>query len=155
MLVSRKTYRSEQAFSNHVQSKKHKELELKAEELHNLPKAAAVAAVSNGRLLEDEDDDAMSDNHSHVSRMEHIEEPDKDCLFCRQHSLDMEGNLNHMEVAHGFFLPDPDYLQDTAGFLQHLTNKLVEEHLCLYCNGRGKEYRSLEAVRAHMVSLVT
>jgi pre-60S factor REI1 len=154
MCMSRKTYRSEQAFTNHVQSKKHKELELRAEELHSLPKEAIVAAVSNGRLLEDEDDDAMSDNHSYASRLEHIEEPDKDCLFCRHHALDMGANLKHMQISHGFFLPDPDYLKDTTGFLHHLTNKLVQEHLCLYCNGRGKDYRSLEAVRAHMVSVL-
>ncbi|KAH8549515.1 C2H2 type zinc-finger-domain-containing protein [Umbelopsis sp. PMI_123] len=147
-ILCQKTYRSEQAFTNHVQSKKHKEMELKADELHKLPQSST--AVNNGRLLED-DDDSVSDIHSQASRIEHIDDPEKDCLFCRHHALEIEENLKHMEKAHGFFVPDPDYLKDTSGLLHHLTNKLVQEHLCLYCNGRGREYRSLEAVRAHMI----
>lgn len=133
-----------------MQSKKHKELEQKAELLQDLPKEMLNA--SKGRLLEDYDDESMSDNFSHASRMEVIEEPDKDCLFCIHHANDIDGNLRHMKANHGFFLPDPDFLKDTSALLHHLTNKLVHEHLCLYCNGRGKTYRSLEAVRAHMVS---
>ncbi|KAG2189423.1 hypothetical protein INT44_004565 [Umbelopsis vinacea] len=148
-VLCQKTYRSEQAFTNHVQSKKHKDTELKAEQMHEMPQSTLI--VNNGRLLQDEDDESVSDIHSQASRIEHIDEPDKDCLFCRHHALEMDDNLKHMEKAHGFFLPDPDYLKDASGFLQHLTNKLVQEHLCLYCNGRGREYRSLEAVRAHML----
>ncbi|KAJ2962913.1 hypothetical protein NQZ79_g1984 [Umbelopsis isabellina] len=148
-ILCQKTYRSEQAFTNHVQSKKHKELEQKAELLQDLPKEMLTA--SKGRLLEDYDDESMSDNFSHASRLEVIEEPDKDCLFCIHHSNDIDGNLRHMKANHGFFLPDPEFLKDASGLLHHLTNKLVQEHMCLYCNGRGKAYRSLEAVRAHMI----
>lgn len=57
-----------------------------------------------------------------------------------------------MTIAHSFFIPDIEYLVDIKGLIKYLGEKISIGNVCLYCNGRGRELRSLEAVRAHMVS---
>lgn len=77
--------------------------------------------------------------------------PDSDCLFCTHQSSSMEENLEHMTEQHSFFIPDIEFLQNMNGFLQYLADKISVQSTCLYCNGKGKGFHSLEAVRTHMV----
>ena len=95
-----------------------------------------------------------------------------DCLFCTTRSDSLPANLEHMSVSHGFFIPDADYLVDLEGLLRYLGEKIAIGNICIYCYGRkngiartnlggdtdegeretiGREFRSLEATRAHMV----
>jgi pre-60S factor REI1 len=74
-----------------------------------------------------------------------------DCLFCAHASSSLEENLLHMSGTHSFFVPDTDYLVDAPGLLAYLGEKVAVGNVCLYCNGRGREFRTLDAVRKHMV----
>jgi len=74
-------------------------------------------------------------------------------LFCQQISKDLERNLEHMTMEHGFFLPDLEYLKDIQGLIKYLGEKIAVGHTCLYCNGKGRGFYSLEAVQGHMRSL--
>lgn len=74
-----------------------------------------------------------------------------DCLFCSHTSIDINTNLQHMSKCHGFFLPDIEYLKDLEGLVSYLLNKIQNDNLCLYCNGRGREWQSAAAARAHMM----
>jgi len=95
-----------------------------------------------------------------------------DCLFCTTRSESLPANLEHMSVFHGFFIPDADYLVDLEGLTRYLGEKIAVGNVCIYCYGRkrgiartnpsgdadegekdtvGREFRSLEATRAHMV----
>ena len=56
-----------------------------------------------------------------------------------------------MSAAHSFFIPDADYLVDIAGLIDYLAEKIAEAHICIYCNGKGRELHSLDAVRKHML----
>ena len=56
-----------------------------------------------------------------------------------------------MAKAHSFFIPDAEFLVDAPGLLQYLGDKISVANVCIYCNGKGKSFHSLEAVRAHMV----
>merc|ERR1711916_39142 len=60
------------------------------------------------------------------------------------------GNLKHMSRFHSFFIPDIEYLKDVEGLMKHLCDKVAIGKICLYCNGRGKTFHSLEAIQAHM-----
>lgn len=142
----RKSYFSENAFSNHLLSKKHKDLEFNADQ-EPLP-SPVIAHKKNGRLFSDTEED--TDTDSVVSS-----HPDPDlrqecCMFCNIDNGDFDTNLKHMSLVHGFFLPDIEYLDDPCGLVDYLAEK-VDNCICLYCNGRGKEYKSREAVRKHMV----
>ncbi|KAJ2547274.1 pre-60S factor rei1, partial [Coemansia sp. RSA 1933] len=78
-------------------------------------------------------------------------DPDSDCLFCMHKSDSLESNIDHMTVAHSFFVPDLEYLVDLRGLIKYLADKLSVANVCLYCNGRGRMLQSLEAVRRHML----
>lgn len=73
------------------------------------------------------------------------------CLFCSQQSSSLEDNLTHMSTAHSFFIPDADYLIDLPGLISYLGEKIAVGNVCIYCNGKGREFRTLDAVRKHMV----
>lgn len=74
-----------------------------------------------------------------------------DCLFCANIARDTEENIDHMAKAHSFFIPDAEFLVDAPGLLQYLGDKISVANVCIYCNGKGKSFHSLEAVRAHMI----
>ncbi|CAK9210466.1 unnamed protein product [Sphagnum troendelagicum] len=74
------------------------------------------------------------------------------CFFCDAKSADgsIEGCVEHMHKVHGFFIPDSEYLKDPRGMLSYLGLKVVRGFMCVYCDDRGKQFQSLEAVRKHM-----
>ncbi|KAI0769307.1 C2H2 type zinc-finger-domain-containing protein [Trametes elegans] len=73
------------------------------------------------------------------------------CLFCNHAAPTLEENLTHMSVAHSFFIPDAEYLVDLPGLITYLGEKIAVGNTCIYCSGRGREFRTLEAVRKHML----
>lgn len=56
-----------------------------------------------------------------------------------------------MSQVHSFFVPDADYLVDLPGLITYLGEKIAVGNICIYCNEKGREFRTLEAVRKHMV----
>jgi pre-60S factor REI1 len=73
-----------------------------------------------------------------------------ECLFCPLVSESMEESVQHMSSAHGFFIPDLDYLVDLKGMVQYLCYKVGEERCCLYCQ-TSRVFYSIEAIQHHMV----
>ena len=73
------------------------------------------------------------------------------CLFCAHVSSSLEDNLTHMSSKHSFFIPDAEYLVDPSGLVAYLGEKLAVDNVCIYCNGKGREFHTLDAVRKHMV----
>lgn len=73
------------------------------------------------------------------------------CLFCARVSSSLEDNLTHMSGEHSFFIPDAEYLVDIAGLVAYLGEKIAVGNVCIYCNGKGREFRTLDAVRKHML----
>lgn len=56
-----------------------------------------------------------------------------------------------MTKEHSFFIPDIEYLQDLEGLVKYLGEKVSVGTTCLFCNGKGKAFTSLEGVQTHMV----
>ncbi|KAI9250591.1 C2H2 type zinc-finger-domain-containing protein [Phascolomyces articulosus] len=153
----RKSYYSENGYHNHMQSKKHREMEIKNEILgsHDYPRNYPT---SGGRqrqpqqlapLFSDQSD--QSDLEDDIKPINTLNDPLRLCLFCSFPNSDFDGNMDHMTKIHGFFLPDDEYLHDKKGLIAYLSDKIEHEHFCLYCNGRGKEWKSAQAARAHML----
>eukprot|EP00250_Pteridium_aquilinum_P004005 c14259_g1_i1 orf=498-1742(-) len=84
----------------------------------------------------------------------HVENWDANqCFFCNiVPDGTVGGCVEHMHKQHGFFIPDAEYLKDPQGLLNYLGMKVTKDLMCLYCEDRGKQFSSLEAVRKHMVS---
>jgi hypothetical protein len=73
----------------------------------------------------------------------------KTCLFCSFVAEDLQSNLKHMMVTHGFFIPDMEHVKSFEGLLTYLHRKVRELLICLYCNS-GYSFRSVSAVQQHM-----
>lgn len=73
------------------------------------------------------------------------------CLFCFFEAEALEDNLVHMSQVHSFFIPDADYLVDISGLITYLGEKIAVGNVCIFCNDKGREFRSIEAVRKHMI----
>jgi len=75
---------------------------------------------------------------------------EEECIFCNFKNSDFDSNLIHMSTNHGFFIPDIEYLKDVKGLIKYLGEKISVGNICIYCNGKGKTFHSLEAVQSHM-----
>lgn len=174
--VCNKVYTTEGAYRSHINSRKHKENEVKAaqralrpptpkEELIQVDDVPSISpdtqipvAVVTGKMAAvtlTVDADATEDDVSRTieekiaaarSRLQPTQ-----CLFCPHNSDSLEANISHMSIAHSFFIPDTEYLVDLTGLITYLGEKIAVGNICIYCNGKGREFRTLEAVRKHMV----
>lgn len=78
--------------------------------------------------------------------------PATTCLFCpvKSHRTfdTIDENVEHMFKAHGLYIPERKYLNDLAGLLIYLGEKIGLGNCCLSCSYQGK---NTEAVREHML----
>ncbi|KAL0956071.1 hypothetical protein HGRIS_002240 [Hohenbuehelia grisea] len=169
--VCNKSYTTENAYRSHINSKKHKENEAKPPRPASQPSTSAAASTSTPasapqsdpsalmsvREIADEDEPTDADTDAAIAAEIDAKiaaapklSPETDCLFCNTTSASLDETLAHMASAHSFFVPDAEYLIDLPGLLRYLGEKLAIGNLCIYCNLRSREYRSLDAVRRHM-----
>ncbi|KAI9306088.1 C2H2 type zinc-finger-domain-containing protein [Cunninghamella echinulata] len=153
--VCKRTYANENSFSNHLKSKKHRDLEFK-------PKITSTTilsptTVSNNNIKDKTHRHRLFSDDEEIDSQQ-IDEPTYaadhtliSCLFCHHQSNCFDSNLQHMILQHSFFLPDAEYLMDAPGLVSYLAEKVMQDHICLYCNDRGRAWKSLESVRAHMI----
>jgi pre-60S factor REI1 len=103
------------------------------------------AEMEEDEEIEEVDSDEWEDDGEPIAN--------EDCLFCSHHSTNIQANLSHMMTSHSFFIPDVEYLIDVVDILNYLGRKVGLRSRCLWCDERGKRFRSLDAVQKHMVSL--
>ena len=172
--MSRKTYTTENAYRSHIQSKKHKENELKAalqphssesqqDEVSSAhvdpPRSSPLPVISETFLPKNStlgvpetvtEDEINETIDAKIAAARSRLSPTS-CLFCTHTSPSLSENLTHMASAHSFFIPDAEYLIDLPGLITYLGEKIAVGNVCIYCNGKGRELRTLEAARKHMV----
>ena len=143
--VCHKTFASANSLQSHERSRKHKETVIKADLLVNVKQKPLEMEQ------EDEGGDA-NDTGGSSDADDSTSEPleTTECLFCPNFEDDMEANLVHMSKAHGFFIPDLEYLTDLEGLIEYLGEKVGVGNFCTYCNEKGKQFYSVEAVQHHM-----
>lgn len=162
-----KTFSSENAFSNHLSSKKHKDVEAnKANKAKKQESLITESQFSNNFKRKDsKETDPENTESENAESLSHNRDDDDDedddieedtlevtdCLFCPHHSVSLEENLKHMTRSHSFFIPDLEYVVDLKGLVTYLCEKVGMGNMCLYCNDKGKSFFSLEAVQSHMV----
>ncbi|KAL4074022.1 C2H2 type zinc-finger-domain-containing protein [Scleroderma citrinum] len=144
-----KTYTTENAYRSHINSRKHKENELKTPARIRKAPITSSSSFDLPQLNEDEGDLESALAAKIATARENLDA--KACLFCESVSTSISTNLEHMSSTHSFFIPDAEYLVDLPGLLTSLGEKIHIGNMCIYCNGRGRELRTLEAVRKHMV----
>lgn len=124
--VCRKSFGNDKAYTNHVNSKKHKEREvMAARSEHDVENKTDGVGVET---QEEDDDDSEIEEVDSDEWNEDEENPidDNNCLFCLHHSKNLLKNLHHMTDAHTFFIPDVDYCVDVGGLLRYLGEKITQ-----------------------------
>ncbi|KAI0048301.1 hypothetical protein FA95DRAFT_1605394 [Auriscalpium vulgare] len=177
--VCNKSYTTENAYRSHMNSKKHRENELKAARPHvsgevdevNEPEASSLAAPAPEEPTPDSEPKPSSIPVQGVALTVDADAGEEEvnltldqkiaaarsrlspahCLFCSTVSSSLETNLTHMSAEHSFFIPDADYLVDLTGLIIYLGEKIAVGNVCIYCNGKGREFRTVDAVRKHMI----
>lgn len=161
--ICNKTFSSENAYSNHMSSKKHKDLEAaEAKKQGSLVTEGLTSDIiktkeskeTDQRNTESENAESSRDNDDDDDDDDDIEEDTlevTDCLFCPHHSVSLEENMKHMTRSHSFFIPDLEYVVDLKGLLTYLCEKVGIGNMCLFCSEKGKNFFSTEAVQCHMV----
>ncbi|THH30937.1 hypothetical protein EUX98_g3264 [Antrodiella citrinella] len=163
--VCGKIYTTENAYRSHLNSKKHKENELKAlrnpqppadtsevppapeASMASIPEAAAISLTVPADATEDDINETI-DSKIAAARSRIIP---TQCLFCPVASPSLNENIAHMSVAHSFFVPDMEYIVDLPGLLTYLGEKIAVGNVCIYCAGSSREFRTIDAVRKHMI----
>lgn len=168
LFIPSKIYSSQNAYQNHLQSKKHKESSssnpsssnsnpLSAATIKAKSDSATASVVSSAQerewrnklaQVQSEEELAvlLAEKMATATRL-----TDTQCLFCTHTAESIDANMNHMCTAHSFFVPDIEYLADLRGLVAYLGEKVAVAHMCLFCNGKGRAFHSIESVRKHMV----
>ncbi|KAJ6499442.1 C2H2 type zinc-finger-domain-containing protein [Mycena sanguinolenta] len=165
-----KTYTTENAYRSHINSKKHKDIEAKAklapprvaaeevasapveemevvQTLETIPEPKVVSLVVDADASDSEVNQTIDEKIAAArARLSSTS-----CLFCSHESANLDNNLTHMSTAHSFFVPDAEYLIDIPGLISYLGEKIAVGNVCIYCNGKGREFRTLDATRKHML----
>lgn len=118
---------------------------------NNVPLEASEKIQVDESIQEDENltPDELAEKLMAEKLKNKVDIPYEECLFCAKKSPDFESNLEHMFRDHGFYIPEQKYLVDKKGLFKYFSEKIGLGNLCLVCSYQG---RSLEAVRAHMLS---
>lgn len=159
----RKSFSSEGSYNTHMNSKKHKDALKQSErtssdsEAKDLSSSGSYEVVNRPsknwrvRISQAQTDEEI--NQILTEKMENSKRLGRaDCLFCPLSSKSFEENLEHMRVSHSFYVPDVEHLTDLEGLIQYLGDKISVTNTCIFCNGKGKQLFSTEAVQQHMVS---
>ena len=169
-----KVYTTENAYRSHIQSKKHRENETKAvlrpakiaddsvaeisvpekeQSIPPVPKQETTQVLSPPAAAEVAGDatDEVTQSIDEKIAAARARLSSTSCLFCNHQSSSLDDSLTHMSITHSFFIPDADYLIDIPGLITYLGEKIAVGNVCIFCNEKGREFRSMDAVRKHMV----
>jgi len=164
--VCSKSFSSQNAYRDHMQSRKHKENEAKHARDGDKKPARAEPREQQpldnlgdvGEALREEVEDEDMDEEGMMERAVQRKlaqarriDPAEECMFCGGRQSSLEQSVEHMSTAHGFFVPERKYLVDLGGLLKYLADKVTVGNVCLWCNGRGRSFHDLGAVRKHML----
>ncbi|CAH1962398.1 unnamed protein product [Acanthoscelides obtectus] len=144
-----KSFGSQNAYDNHLNSKKHKDNLDKTSTQKSLYKDLKANPHSNSICESDSDIEELDSDEWEDESENPID--NNDCIFCGHHSKNFIKNLEHMTVVHSFFIPDIEYCTDVMGLLRYLGEKVSDGFMCLWCNEKGRTFHSAEAARQHMV----
>ncbi|EIW68690.1 hypothetical protein TREMEDRAFT_74139 [Tremella mesenterica DSM 1558] len=151
-----KSFSNENSFRTHVLSRKHRDRETGAQAGHNSARIAPKP-LENATAPDVQDhgsnDGNVSDDDDLQGKLATARRGIRpsDCLFCPKRFQTVTSALSHMSHFHSFFIPRQEDLVDLPGLLSYLGEKIVIGNLCLYCPNGGREFGTIQAVRAHMI----
>lgn len=147
--VCRKGFGTAKMLAQHMNSKKHA---IRARK-EGVPVESGAEVLGGEDTTEDNaevDIEKLAEEMVQEKLKNAIEIPVTSCLFCGAESASMKRNVEHMGTDHGFFIPYVRYIVNLKALLDYLGQKIGTGNSCLQCT---KMFRSVDAVRQHMVSV--
>jgi pre-60S factor REI1 len=126
-------YTNRKAWETHLKSRNH--IQKSAESNSTAPSTSDEAPSLNTSVEEGQPSDEEEKFNS------------TQCLFCNSESPSLDSNLTHMSHAHGFFIPDAEFLIDVESLLSYLFVIISVFHECLFC---GSSKGTKVGVQDHM-----
>ncbi|OTF76760.1 zinc finger protein 622-like protein [Euroglyphus maynei] len=153
--VCGKNFLNQKAFEQHNASNKHvKQMAIAARLLNRYNDQQKTKSNEDVEKQNEEEEFNESDWEEMDSDEEILETiPIDECLFCGNHSADIESNLTHMATIHSFFIPDLEYCIDVKGLLLYLGTKIAHGHCCLWCSDNGKTFSTIKSTQQHMIDV--
>uniref|UniRef100_A0AAR5PV31 C2H2-type domain-containing protein n=1 Tax=Dendroctonus ponderosae TaxID=77166 RepID=A0AAR5PV31_DENPD len=123
--VCGKSFGTDNAYENHINSKKHKEKAAHFTGAEQSTRARSPVPVEPTEISIDpgENEDDWDDVDNPIDN--------NDSIFCLKHSKSFMDNLDHMTIVHSFFIPDIEYCSDVQGLLSYLGSKISAGFMCL------------------------
>lgn len=169
-----KSFSSDNAYENHLKSKKHKEMLTKPAGKDKKPGEPGSSKRKNPSKVKpkpgympplesydegaDDSDEWEDVDEEELDEEEEIDDDDESealppnfCLFCPHESVTLEDNFRHMTKSHSFFIPDLKYVIDLEGYFIYLGAKVGDGKVCLKCNNHSKQFTSIRACQTHML----
>lgn len=115
-----------------------------ASDADNVPESETVSKIDTETIGDDEIERELQ---RRMARSKPI--PPNCCFITDKEFASVEENAEHMFKDYGMFIPEKEYLTDITGLMTYLGEKVGLGNMCLYCAFEG---RSLESIRAHMLS---
>ncbi|TEB37586.1 hypothetical protein FA13DRAFT_1786751 [Coprinellus micaceus] len=135
-----KAYTSENGYRTHLQSKKHKERELKGPISKAKPVQPPVEQLQDLTIKEEPTSkDVENKETSDQEGDEYMQSIDAKIAAARARF----DNLEHMSVTHSFFVPDIDYLTDLSGLIAYLGEKIAVGNVCIYFEAEEAEWEDV------------
>jgi len=131
-----------------------------AKSLHTLPPSSNSGEKEDIILSSDMEESSTIDAQAQPGQWKEISWTDegeeihkfvvnvKMCVFCKEKSETLVGNIRHMQQHHGMFIPDVEYLVDPEGLVAFLAHKATNGQTCLSCN---RQFRTSQSCIQHMI----
>lgn len=153
----RKAFTNDKKYGDHMCSKKHFEMVERNEGVDDTAEYMAQLEREGKATGKKEKVDFTNDDDFEDVDSDDDAEGDIDfvmdtnaCIFCNEVSPDLVTNIEHMSIAHSFFIPDTEYCVSLENLIEYLLIKVTKDYICLWCNEKGKPFNSLDSVRKHM-----
>ena len=147
-----KAFKSIEMLDEHKKSKKHKKTE--KEFLIANPNSSVSSMFKS--IQHEQSSDILTELHKSIHGHSHsapsVEEDHavhtattleslRICLFCNKECEGVKKNLDHMRLAHGFFILDIECLINLKGLLAYVAERIQLGKICLYCD---KQFKSAD-----------
>lgn len=149
----KKTFSNQNAYDNHIKSKKHMEVVSSREEEAKNKKNLSHHANHKLEEAEEEEDDDEDMEIEEIDSDEWEGEAVEllDCLFCSHHANTLEDELHHMTEKHSFFIPELEYCVDVTGLITYLGEKIGCGFECIACKWTARRSPTLDSIRKHII----
>lgn len=141
----KKTFKSKEQLEQHKGAKLHKKNEkiylqnnpdmsqsslFKSFQMESKPSSNLISMIMGSNDNESINSQSIKEEEKVQTALDSL----RICLFCNKEHEGFKKCLDHMMIAHSFFIPDVDCVINLKGLLGYIAERIHLGYLCLYCS---------------------